>query len=130
MFLIMRDKRRLLADWVRSERTRPDRNWSQTDLADRMGKVKSVVNKIESGSNEATLETLALLAKVFGYPVTVVLDLLGYDVNMGDDQWVEGMNHKMGQLDPAKRPIAERLLNALLEEDVTVPAVKKVKSKA
>jgi transcriptional regulator with XRE-family HTH domain len=129
--LLMRDKRQILADWVRTERMREDRNWSQTDLADRMGKVRAVVNKIESGSNDPTLDTLSSLAKAFGYPLTVVLDLLGYDVNMAKkDMWVEKMDHKMKLLPPSARKMAEKLLDALLAEEKPVTVDKKVKSKA
>ena len=125
--LLMRDKRQALADWIRSERLKKD--WSQSDLADRMGKVRAVINKMESGSNDATLETLSSLAKAFGYPLTVVLNVIGYDVNLeNNDQWLEGMNHKIGLLSPSRRPMAEKLLNALLEEDKPIVVSKKARA--
>lgn len=114
--LLMRDKKKLLADFTRNERTK--RKWSQSDLADRMGKVRAVINKIESGSNEATLETLALLSKAFGYPLSVVLDVLGYDVNMQDkDQMTEGMSHKLSLLSPASRKMVDKVIDSFLEEE-------------
>lgn len=127
--LLMRDKRQILADWVRTERER--REWSQSDLADRMGKVRAVINKIESASNDPTLATLSLLAQAFGYPLTVVLNVIGYDVNLRNgDEWVEGMNHKIKLLPPSQRLIAERLLDALLEEPQPAVSPKKARSKA
>ncbi len=41
--LLVRDRKQILADWVRDERTK--REWSQSDLADRIGKVRAVINK-------------------------------------------------------------------------------------
>lgn len=126
MYLV-RDKRQLLADFVRTERT--NRNWSQADLADRMGKVRAVVNKIESGSNDPTLDTLSSLAKALGYPLTSILDMLGYDVGQtGADQWVEQMNHKIKMVPSTTRPIAEKMLDALIAEPK--PALKTKKAKA
>lgn len=114
MYLV-RDKRQILADFVRKERT--DRNWTQSDLADRMGKVRAVVNKIESGSNDPTLDTLQDLAKALNYPLASILDMLGYDVGLKDkDKWVEEMNHKIRILPKALRPIAERMLSALHDD--------------
>ena len=113
---LMRDKKKLLADFTREERIK--RNWTQADLADRMGKVRAVINKIESGSNEATLETLALLSKAFGYPLSVVLDFLGYDVNMQHkDKLTEGMSHKLDLLSPAARKMVNKVIDSFLEEN-------------
>lgn len=125
--LPVRDKRQLLADWVRAERE--TRNWSQTDLAERMGKVRAVVNKIESASNDPTLDTLAALSKAFGYPVNTVLDVIGYEVNVkGDDVWVDQMNYKLSLIPSASRKVAEKMLDALIEEPQ--PAAKPKRAKA
>ena len=114
MYLV-RDKRQILADFVRTERTR--RNWSQSDLADRMGKVRAVVNKIESGTNDPTLDTLQDLAKALSYPLASILDMLGYDVGIGEsDNWVQQMNQKMKLVPTGTRSIAEKMLDALIEE--------------
>src|SRR5689334_14138726 len=129
--LLMRDKRQILADGARTERTREDRNWSQTDLADRMGKVSVVAQKSECGRDDRTLDTRSSLAKAFGYPLTVVLDLLRYDVNMAEkDMWVEKMDHKMKLRPPSARKMAEKLLDAPLADEKPAVAEKKVKSKA
>jgi len=125
MYLV-RDKRQLLADFVRSERTH--RNWSQSDLADRMGKVRAVVNKIESGSNDPTLDTLSSLAKALGHPLTFILDMLGYDVGkQNNDEWVEEMNYKIKLVPNSTRPIAEKMLDALIVEPKPAPKNKKDK---
>lgn len=126
MYLV-RDKRQLLADFVRTQRTQ--RNWSQIDLADRMGKVRAVVNKIESGSNDPTLDTLSSLAKALEYPLASILDMLGYDVGQsGTDQWVEQMNYKIKMVPSSTRPIAEKMLDALIVEPEPAPKAKKAKA--
>lgn len=128
MYLV-RDKRQLLADFVRTQRTQ--RNWSQIDLADRMGKVRAVVNKIESGSNDPTLDTLSSLAKALEYPLASILDMLGYDVGQsGADQWVEEMNYKIKMVPNSTRPIAEKMLDALIADPEPAPkAIKKARGK-
>jgi transcriptional regulator with XRE-family HTH domain len=129
MYLV-RDKRQILADFVRAERTR--QKLSQTDLAGRMGKVRAVVNKIESGSNDPTLDTLQDLAKALNYPLTSILDMLGYDVGLqNNDEWVEEMNYKIKLLPKALRPIAEKMFAALYDgaEQPGEPAPKPKKTK-
>src|SRR5687767_13360859 len=104
--LLMRDRRQILADWVRKERAK--RGWSQSELADRMEKVRGVVNKLERANNDPTLETLAVLAKAFGYPLSIVLDVLGYDVKLADDDpWVEAMNYKTSLLPESQRSMVD-----------------------
>lgn len=112
--LLVRNKREALAEWVRAERFK--RNWSQVDLADRMNKAKSVINKIEAGSNEPSLETLDLLARAFGYPITEVLKILGYDIGDYKDTWLQGMNHKINLIPEESRGTVEKLLEAFIED--------------
>jgi len=112
--LPMRDRRQILADWVRKERAK--RGWSQSELADRMEKVRGVVNKLERANNDPTLETLAVLAKAFGYPLSIVLDVLGYDVKLADDDpWVEAMNYKTSLLPESQRSMVDVLIDSILE---------------
>jgi len=113
--LLMRDKRQALADWVRKERT--VRKWSQSDLADEMGKVRGVVNKIERGTNDPTLETLESLALAFNYPITIVLKVLGFKVDIAKgDPWIETMEHKLSQVPPPLRETANRVIDGLIDD--------------
>lgn len=129
--LLMRDKRQVLADWVRQQRTKE--GWSQSDLADRMGKVRAIVNKIESGSTDPTLDTLAALAKAFGKPLKEILNLLGYKVDASDiapnDPWVEEMEFKLSHLSPSFRGVADSFIDALLEGEESKPVKTKVNHK-
>ena len=112
--LLMRDKRQALADWVRKERAK--KKWSQADLAFEMEKARGVVNKIERANNDPTLETLSVLAKAFGYPLSVVLDVLGYDVDFAKgDPWVETMSYRVSGLPPDLRRIVEGLIDSLVK---------------
>ena len=98
-----------------------------------MGKVRAVVNKIESGSNDPTLDTLQDLAKALNYPLTSILDMLGYDVGLqNNDEWVEEMNYKIKLLPKALRPIAEKMFAALYDgaEQPAEPTPKPKKAKA
>lgn len=125
----VRDKRQILADFVRTERTR--KKLSQTELADKMGKVRAIVNKIESGSTEPTLDTLQDLARGLEIPLTTILNLLGYDVGVENaDLWVEEMNYKMNLVPQSSRPVLEKLLDALIEEPAPAPKTKKAKANA
>lgn len=123
--LPMRDRRQVLADWVRSEREK--RNWSQSDLADRMGKVRAVVNKIENGGTDPTLETLALLAKALNYSLPFILDLIGFDVGAnGDDPWVKEMNHKIRKIkNPSLRRFVENVIDTAVNDEETEQALKR-----
>lgn len=115
--LLMRDKRQVLADWVRAERTKE--GWSQSDLADRMGKVRAMVNKIERAGTDPTLDTLAALAKAFGKPLKEVLNLLGYAVDASDiapgDPWVDEMDYKVALLPLSFRSVVDKFIDSLLE---------------
>lgn len=115
--LLMRDKRQILADWVRKERTKE--GWSQSDLADRMGKVRAMVNKIERAGTDPTLDTLAALAKAFGKPLKEILNLLGYTVDASDiapgDPWIDEMEYKLTLLPQTQRSFVSVVINALVE---------------
>ena len=116
MFFVRNSKRDNLAAWVYAERAK--RKWSQADLADRMGKVRAVVNKIENASNDPTLDTLEALANAFGYNIAVVLNVLGYDVgSQGEDPWVLEQLSKLDKINPILRPLAEKLISSVSESE-------------
>lgn len=61
-----------------------------------------------------------------GIPLVTVYQVAGY-MAPSSDPWVEGMAEKMNKLSPAFRPIAERLLDSLIEQE---KAEKQLKPKA
>ena len=56
--------RKAVADAMR--RLRREQGWTQEDLAERLGKDRRQVVRLESGTAPVTVETLGLLAEVFG----------------------------------------------------------------
>ena len=78
---------------------RMDRNMSQAELAERIGKKRSAVGNYESGVREPDLDTLRALAGALNVPVAA---LLGGD---GDDP------RPAADLDPARRRLLELARN-------------------
>jgi transcriptional regulator with XRE-family HTH domain len=64
-----------LGEWVGAQiRTRRTaRGWSQATLAERAGLGRITVTRIEVGTQDASLTTLAALAKALGVPVRSLL---------------------------------------------------------
>jgi putative transcriptional regulator len=48
---------------------RAERNWSQQDLAERLGVSRQTINSIEAGRYDPSLPLALRIAKVFGQPV-------------------------------------------------------------
>jgi putative transcriptional regulator len=48
---------------------RAERNWSQQDLAERLGVSRQTLNSIEAGRYDPSLPLALRIAKVFGQPV-------------------------------------------------------------
>ncbi len=121
--------REVFSTWLQKELGR--RDWSQAELSERSGIHRAIISKIILGSSMPMPETLDALAKGLGLSPTLVFQKAGLlQPKPDNDEWVEEMNHKMGLLDHAKRPMAERLLNALLEEDKPVIVHKKARAKS
>ena len=54
---------------------RAERNWSQADLADRLGVSRQTVNALETGRYDPSLPLAFKIARVFGQPIeTIFLD--------------------------------------------------------
>jgi len=54
-------------------RLRKEREWTQYDLAERLGRFQSWMNRLERGKAIPTLRTVADLAKAFGVEPTELL---------------------------------------------------------
>lgn len=109
------------------------RKMSQVDLAQKINVTPAQVSRIISGERGASIDTLLLIADALGIERDLLLKVVsGLPINKGvneTDQWVEEMNHKITLFTPGMRPMAEKLLNALLEEDKPVIVHKKARAK-
>lgn len=54
---------------------RESKNWTQTQLAEKMGLSKSTMSKIESGYRKITTDELKLLAEIFGVSTDYLLGI-------------------------------------------------------
>lgn len=71
------------------ERQRMAHGWSQTDLANRIGRNQNYISRLEHADDDYPLpdpQTLRGLARAFGTSVTALLELAGYT---DDEQEVE-----------------------------------------
>ena len=67
---------------IRGMRRAPSRNWSQGELAQRLGKPQSVVSRLESpGYGNFTLQTLREIASVFD--VALLVSFVSFDELVG-----------------------------------------------
>lgn len=107
-----------------------DMNWKPADLSRATGLDSAVISNIRSGKRGLGIDTAKLIAKATKRSPENILRMAGEFPKVDIDEWVEEMNHKMGLLDHAKRPMAERLLNALLEEDKPIIVHKKARAKS
>ena len=51
---------------------RAERNWSQADLADRLGVSRQTVNALETGRYDPSLPLAFRIAHVFGQPIEAI----------------------------------------------------------
>lgn len=117
--------------WLESKRK--DRGWTQSDLSRAAGISRQVVSDYEGYKRKYFDEDiLKKIARALKLPAETVFRAAGIlDKTIDTDEWVEMMDHKMKLLEHSKRSMAERLLDALLEEEPKpASAGKKIKAKA
>jgi putative transcriptional regulator len=64
-------------DWVMKNRLkvlRAERDWSQAELAGRLGVSRQAVNAIETGKYDPSLPLAFKLARLFGMPIEEMFD--------------------------------------------------------
>lgn len=100
-------------DWLLSQLK--ERDWSQADLARYSGLTRGGVSNYINGRipDESALRKIAKALKLSPEEVFRRAGLLPPLV---EDPWAEKMNHKINQLTGQRRELAERLLDALLDE--------------
>jgi transcriptional regulator with XRE-family HTH domain len=126
MFLV--SNREVFSNWLQKELAK--RDWSQADLSKRSGLHRAIISKVLLGSSMPTPETLESIARGLGMSPETVYRAAGLLPSQPEaDEMVEKLNYKITQLTPGARALAEKLLDALLEEDKpkTVNVGKRVK---
>lgn len=53
---------------------RAERDWTQADLAERLGVSRQTVNVIENGKYDPSLELAFKISEVFGQPIEAIFD--------------------------------------------------------
>ena len=102
------------SDWLLNELK--SRDMSQSDLARSAGLGSGTISNIMSGNRKVGQDTLTAIARALRLPPALVFEKAGLLPGKSDDPWAEKMNHKIGQLSGARREMAERLLDTLLDE--------------
>jgi transcriptional regulator with XRE-family HTH domain len=92
-----------------------NRKWSQADLA-RAAKVsRSAISEIISGQRQVGKRTATAIAQALRLPPEQVFRAAGILPPEKDDPWVDEMSHKLSQMSPGLRAVAERFIVSMLE---------------
>jgi transcriptional regulator with XRE-family HTH domain len=117
------------SDWLTSQML--ERKMSPAELSRLIKKDQSVVSRILNSERSPANETLEAIARALRLPPETVYRAAGLLPSQPEaDEMVEKLNYKITQLTPGARALAEKLLDALLEEDgkKVVPLGKQVKN--
>lgn len=110
-----------LGIWIKEGLNKIGKN--QVWLADKVGVEPPQISRIISGESEARPELLNKIADALHKPRVQAYRAAGHLSNISEqDEWIEQTSYKLSQLDPARRQIAENLLDALLKEETPAPA--------
>ncbi len=102
-----------------------EKGWKPADLARKSGLDSAVISNLLNNRRQAGPDTCTAIAHALGLPPEQVFRNAGLLPPAREtDPWVEEMKYKMAQLDPARRQIAENLLDALLKEETPAPVRK------
>ena len=95
-----------------------ERQMSPAELSRLIKKDQSVVSRILNSERSPANETLEAIAHALKLPTKTVFRAAGIlPPEPEADEMVEKLNYKISQLTPGARALAEKLLDALLEED-------------
>jgi transcriptional regulator with XRE-family HTH domain len=116
-----------LGEWIKKGLS--DLGKNQAWLAIQVGLQPPQISRIISGESEAMPDVLNKIADALHKPRIQAYRAAGH---FGDateeEEWVETMNHKIKLVPTTQRSVAEKLLDALIEEPQ--PGAKLKKSKA
>jgi transcriptional regulator with XRE-family HTH domain len=97
--------------------TLENKGWSQADLA-RAAKVsRSSISEIISGHRQVGRGTATSIANALKLPPEQVFRAAGILPPENDDPWADEMAHKLSQLSPGLRSVAERFINSMVEQE-------------
>lgn len=114
--------------WLQIELDR--RGWNQAELSRKSGLSTGQIARLMSGERGLGENSVKAIASALRIPANLVYQAAGFLQTTSEaDTWLEEQTHKMSLLTPDKRPMAEKLLNALLEEDKpAVHVTKKIRA--
>lgn len=117
-------------EWLEDKMT--EKGWSQSELARKSGLTRQAINYYLSDKSKQPDEfALQKLAKAFKIPVEQVYRAAGLlPPANGNDPWVEEMDHKLRQLSPGLREVADRFINSLAESEEAERRKAKPKTKS
>lgn len=94
------------------------RGLSQIELSQRANVSPAQISRIVNDERGASLDTLLLIADTLGIRRDHILRAAAGlpDLQENSDAWVEEMNHKIKLVPAGARSIAEKMLDALIEE--------------
>lgn len=105
-----------LGDWLLQ--TLEKRGWSQADLARAVKRSRTAISDIVSGKRQAGSALLVDIARALDEPPEKLLRMARkLPKDPKDDPWIEETMHKLDQLKPAQRKIAEWMIKKLAEDD-------------
>lgn len=103
-------------DWLL--RVLEERGISQSELARRAGLSRAAISDIVSGRRGIGKNAATSIARALKLPPEEVFRAAGIlPPNPKDDPWVKDMMHKLDQLHPAQRKVAEWLIKKLAEDE-------------
>jgi transcriptional regulator with XRE-family HTH domain len=92
-----------------------NKGWSQADLARAANVSRSAISEIISGQRQIGKRTATSLAEALKIPPEQVFRAAGILPPENGDPWADEMSHKLSQLSPALRAVAEGLINSMVE---------------
>jgi transcriptional regulator with XRE-family HTH domain len=101
------------SEWLQKELER--KGWNQSDLARAAHLGKGSLSDIISGRRKVGSEVARAIADALKLPPEQVFRAAGILPPEKEDPWVDEMSHKLGQLSPGLRGVAERFINSMLE---------------
>ena len=103
-----------------------NRDMSQSELSRLSGLSRGTLSNLISGTRGRGPDSIEAIARAFKMPPEQVFRVAGLlPPKPDEDAWVEEQAHKLSLLTPGKRPMMSKLLDAMLEEDKPLPAVRK-----
>lgn len=104
-------------DWIVQEMNA--REWSQSDLARQSGLTRQAISHLIAGRTKTPdKQTIEKLSRAFDVTVEDVYRYVGIlPASQNDDPWVVEMSHKLSQLSPDLRDIAESVIGALRKNE-------------